>query len=123
MNEKLALKSFLDLTLMQHPSDEDPNPWKVCICFEVNPPQAWYYHISSNSYTLVIFLQVDPTSGDEPKIIYEGCYEIEDTSIFIRSSIPYVGHYRWLHGLICQLPLNSKADYLVCTIRRLLDFL
>jgi hypothetical protein len=71
----------------------------------------------------MILLQVDPASGDEPEIVCEGCYETEDTSIFVWSSVPGVGHYRWLHGLIRRLPLNSKADYLVRTIRRILDFL
>jgi len=71
----------------------------------------------------VILLQVDPASNDEPETVREGCYETKDTSIFAWSSIPSVGHYRWLRGPIRQLPLNSKADYLVRTIRRILDFL
>jgi hypothetical protein len=37
MNEKLASKSSLDLTLTQHPCDEDPNLQEVHACFEVNP--------------------------------------------------------------------------------------
>ncbi len=60
---------------------------------EVEPPQACYYRISPNSRTLVILLQVNPTSGDEPEIVCEGCYEIEDTSIFTWSLVPGVGHY------------------------------
>jgi len=54
--------------------------------------------------------------GDEPEIICEGFYEIEDLSIFAWSSIPDIGHYRWLRGSIRQLLLNSKANYLVSTI-------
>jgi hypothetical protein len=34
-----------------------------------------------------------------------------------------VGHYRWLCGLICRLPPNNKANYLVRTICHILDFL
>ncbi len=64
----------------------------------------------------MILLQFDPTSGDELETIYEGCYEIVDTSIFTWSSILSVGHYRWLHGPIRQLPPNIKVDYLVRTI-------
>ncbi len=71
----------------------------------------------------MILLHVDPTSGDEPETVCEGCYETEDTYIFAWSSVLGVGHYRWLRGPIRQLPLNSKADYLVRTIRRILDFL
>ncbi len=91
--------------------------------FEVETPRAWYYRISPNFHTLVILLQVDPASGDKPEIVCEGCYETEDISIFTWFSVPDIGHYRWLHGLIRRLPPNSKADYLVRTIRRILDFL
>jgi hypothetical protein len=89
----------------------------------LTPPHAWYYRISPNSRTLVILLQVDLASGDEPEIVCEGCYETKDTSIFAWSSVPGVGHYCWLRGPICRLPPNSKADYLVRTIRRILNFL
>ncbi len=118
----MAPESSLDMTLMQHPRDEDLELWEVCIHLEVDPPWAWYYRISLNSCTLVILLQINPAFGDEPEIICEHCYEIEDTSIFTWSSIPSIGHYRWLHGLICRLPLNSKLDSLVCTIQRILDY-
>ncbi len=87
---------------------------------EVEPPRAWYY---PNSRILVILLQVDLAFGDEPKIVCEGCYDTEYTSIFAWSSVPGVGHYRWLCCLIRRLPPNSKVDYLVRTIRRILDFL
>jgi hypothetical protein len=90
---------------------------------EVEPPRAWYYRISPNSHTLAILLQVDPASGDESEIVYGSYYETEDISIFAWFSILGVRHYRWLRGPICRLPLNSKADYLVRTIRRILDFL
>jgi hypothetical protein len=104
---------------MQNPCDEDPKSWKVHACLEVDLLQAWYYRISLNSCTLVILLQVDPAFSDELKTVYEGCYKTKDTSIFAWSSIPSVGHYRWFHGPICQLPPNNKADYLVYII----DFL
>jgi len=71
----------------------------------------------------VILLQVNPASSDEPKTICEGCYETKNAFIFAWSSIPSVGHYRWLCSLIRRLPLNSKAYYLVRTIRHILDFL
>jgi hypothetical protein len=115
-NEEPPPESSLDLTLTQHPRE-------VHARLEIEPPRAWYYRISPNSRTLVILLQVDPASGDEPETVCEGCYETEDISIFAWSSVPGVGHYRWLRGPIRRLPLNSKADYLVRTIRRILDFL
>jgi hypothetical protein len=64
----------------------------------------------------VILLQIDPAFGDEPEIVYEGCYKTKDIFIFTWSSIPSVGHYRWLRSPIHRLPSNSKVDYLVCTI-------
>jgi hypothetical protein len=122
-NEEPPPESSLDLTLTQHPRDEKPEPREVRVRLEVEPPRAWYYQKSLNSCTLVILLQVDPVSSDEPETVCEGCYETEDTSIFAWSSVPGVGHYRWLRGSIRRLPPNSKADYLVRTIRRILDFL
>jgi hypothetical protein len=122
-NEKSPPESSPDLTLTQHPCDEEPELREVRARLEVEPPRAWYYRISPNSRTLVILLQVDPASSDEPETVCEGCYETQDTSIFAWSLVPGVGHYCWLHGLIRRLPPNSKADYLVHTIRRILDFL
>jgi len=85
---------------MQHFHNEEFEPWKVCVHLEVEPPQAWYYRILPNSCTLVILLQVDPASSDEPETVCEGCYETKDISIFTWSSILNVGHYHWLRGLI-----------------------
>jgi len=95
----------------------------VRVRLEVDPLWAWYYHIFLNIRTLVILLQVDLASNDELETVYEGCYDIKDTSIFACSSIFSVGHYCWLRSLIRWLPPNSKAYYLIRAIRRILDFL
>ncbi len=71
----------------------------------------------------MILLQVDPVSDDELETIYEVFYETKDTSIFAWFSIIGIGHYCWLRGPIHCLPPNSKADYLVCTIQHILNFL
>jgi len=55
-NEEPPSKSSLNLTLTQHPRDEEPEPRKVRARLEVEPPQAWYYHILLNSCTPVILL-------------------------------------------------------------------
>jgi hypothetical protein len=81
-NEEPPPESSLDLTLTQHPRDEEPEPREVRARLEIEPLRAWYYRISPNSRTLMILLQVDPAFGDEPKTVCEGCYETEDTSIF-----------------------------------------
>ncbi len=123
MNEKLPRESSLDLTLMQHVRDEDPKPQKVHLHLEIKPPWTWYYHISPNSRTLVILLQVSLTFNDELETIYEGFYKIKNSSIFAWSSILGVGHYRWLHDLICRLLFNNKTNYLIHTIQHILKFL
>ncbi len=123
MNEEPPRKSSLNLTLIQHPRDEDFEPWEVHFHLEVEPPRTWYYQISPNSCTLVILLQVDPTFGFELEIICKGFYEAKDTSIFAWSSIFNIGHYRWLHDVICWLPPNIKVDYLIHTIQHILNFL
>jgi len=123
VNEESPSESSLDLALMQHPHDENLGPRKVHVRFEVELLRTWYYCISPNSRILVILLQIDPNSGDEPKIVCEGCYETEDTFIFAWSSILDIEHYCWLHGPIRQLSPNSKVDYFVCIIRRILNFL
>jgi hypothetical protein len=161
-NEESFQESSLDLTLMQHLHHETLELRKVRPCIEVEPPRTWYNRISPNSCTLVILLQVDLASSDEPKIVcegfhetketfiftwfsilgvrhycwlcspihqllfnntFEGFYETEDTSIFTWFSILDVGDYRWLHNPICQPLPNSKAYYLVRTIRRIQYFL
>jgi hypothetical protein len=71
----------------------------------------------------VILLQINPAFNDEPKIVCKGFYKIDDTLIFTWSSIFIVGHYRWLHSLICQLFPNHNANYVVHITHHLLDFL
>jgi hypothetical protein len=81
VNEEPLSESSLNLTLTQHHCDEDLKSRKVHVRLEVEPPQAWYYHISLNFCTLVILLQVNPVFSDEPEIVYEGCYKIKDTLV------------------------------------------
>ncbi len=71
VDEEPPSESSLDLTLTQHPHDEKFEPLEVRACLEVEPSRTWYYRISPNSRTLVILLQVDLTSGDEPETICE----------------------------------------------------
>jgi hypothetical protein len=108
VNGKPASKSSLNLTLTQHPCDKDLEPREVRTRLEIDPPRTWYYLICPNCHTLVILLQVNPASSDEPKTIYESCYETKNTSIFTWSSILGIGHYRWLRDPIHRLLLNTR---------------
>ncbi len=67
---------------MQHLHDEDLELREVGLRLKVEPLRVGYYHISSNSRTLVILLQVNLIFGDEPETICEGFYETKDISIF-----------------------------------------
>ncbi len=40
MNEESPPESSLDLTLTQHPRNEDPKLWKMCVHLEVEPPRT-----------------------------------------------------------------------------------
>jgi hypothetical protein len=82
MIKEPAPESSLDLTLTQHPCDEDLALRKVHARLEVDPPRAYYYRISPNFRTLVILLQVNPAFGNELETVYEGYYKTENTSIF-----------------------------------------
>jgi hypothetical protein len=87
------------LTLILHPHDENFEPQKLFPHLKIKPLQAWYYRIYSNFHTLVILLQVNLVSSNEPKIFYAYFYQIKDTSIFAWSSNFSVGHYHWLCSL------------------------
>jgi len=56
VNEESVLETSLNLTLTQHPRDEDPKLREVRVRFEIEPPRAWYYCIFPNFCTLVILL-------------------------------------------------------------------
>ncbi len=119
------------------------NRLRVIFRFDLNVASLWWRTRTSrgarsswswtpSSLVLLYFTKLphpgdlvtsQPAFSDEPETIYEGCYETEDNSIFAWCSVLDVGHYRWLRGSICRVPLISKADYLVRNIRRILDFL
>jgi hypothetical protein len=111
-NEEPPPESSLDLTLTQHPHDEEPEIREVCTHLEVEPPWACYYCIFPNSRTLVILLQVDLAFGDKFKIVYEGCYETKDTSIVAWFLVLGIRHYHWLCGFQF-LALDTIVGYMV----------
>jgi hypothetical protein len=56
MNEELPPWSSLDLTLTQHPRDENLKSWEVRLRLGVEPLRTWYYRIYPNFHTLMILL-------------------------------------------------------------------
>jgi hypothetical protein len=98
-------------------------PTSISVCSSLSwTPSGLVFHISPNSRTLVILLQVNLAFGDELEIVCEGFYDTGDTSIFAWSLVLSVGHYHWLRGPIRRLPPNSKANHLIRTIQRILYF-
>jgi len=72
---------------------KNPNFERCVLVLKMNPFELGTIVFFSSFHTLVILLQIDPASSDEPYTVCESCYEIENTSIFAWSSIPDVGHY------------------------------
>jgi hypothetical protein len=66
-NEEPPPESSLNLTLTQHPRDEEPEPREMRARLEVEPPRAWYYRIFPNSCTLVILRKSTPLLVMNPK--------------------------------------------------------
>ncbi len=87
VNEESLWESSLNLTLIQHPCDEDPKLQKLCPHLEIEPFRAWYYRISPNFHILMILLKVDLAFDDEPEIVYKGFYKTKYISIFVWFSI------------------------------------
>jgi hypothetical protein len=55
---------------------------------------------------------------------FEKCQcEDDDVHFHCRTWVPDDDHYRWLRGPINPLPMEHQAEYLVCTIRCILNFL
>ncbi len=123
MNEKASLGIIL-----RFDTNLAPLWWKSWTMRGVPSFQSWtpLNLVLSNFFKLLYLgdlFQIDHTFGNEFEIVYESFYKIENTSIFAWFSILDIGHYCWLHNLICRLPLNNKVDYLIFTIQQILNFL
>jgi len=84
---------------------------------------VWDRQLSPNPHALAIYLEFVPTHGAAPERFEECQCEDDDVRLHCRTWIPGDGHYRWLRGLINPLSMEHRAEYLACTIRRILDFL
>jgi hypothetical protein len=84
---------------------------------------TWDRRLSPNPHALAIYLEFVPARGAAPKRFEECQCEDDDVRFHCRTWVPGDGHYRWLRGPINPLPMEHRAEYLVHTIRRILDFL
>jgi hypothetical protein len=84
---------------------------------------TWDHRSSPNPHTLTIYLEFVPAHGGALKRFEECQCEDDDVRLHCRTWVPGDAHYRWLRGPINSFLMERRAEYLACTIRRLLDFM
>jgi hypothetical protein len=83
---------------------------------------VWDRRLSPNPHALGIYLEFVPARGVVQERFEECQCEDDDVRLHCRTWVPGDGHYRWLRGPINPLALEHQVEYLVRTIRRILDF-
>jgi len=110
----------LDVKVFQRSSEEEPSRRMVRTRVDRS---AWDHWLSPNPHALAIYLKFVPACGAVPERFEECQCEDEDVRLHYQTWVPSDGHYRWLRGPINPLPMEHRAEYLACTIRRILEFL
>ncbi len=110
----------LDFNVSQRPREEE-SPRRVVRTQVVR--SVWDHRLSPNPRALTIYLEFVPAREAAPERFEECQCEDDDVCVHCRTWVPDDGRYRWLRGPINPLPLEHRAEYLVRTIRRILDFL
>jgi hypothetical protein len=113
-------ETLFDLDVSQRSREEEP-PRRV-VCTRV-VRSVWDRQLSPNPHALAIYLEFVLARGTAPERFEECQCEDHDVRLHCRTWVLGDGHYRWLRGPINPLPLEHRAEYLVRTIRRILDFL
>ncbi len=109
-----------DLNVSQRPREEEPPRRAVRTRVDRS---VWDRRLSPNPHALAIYLEFVPACGAAPERVEKCKCEDDYVRLHCRSWVPGDGHYRWLRSPINPLPLEHRAEYLACTIRRILDFL
>jgi len=84
---------------------------------------TWDRRLSPNSHALKIYLEFFPVCGAAPERFEECQCEDDNVRLHCRTWVPGDGHYCWLQGPINPLSMEHQAEYLACTICRILEFL
>ncbi len=84
---------------------------------------AWDRQLSPNPHALTIYLEFVPACGVVPERFEECQCGDDNVRLHCRTWVPGDGPYRWLRGPINPLPMEHRVEYLVRTIRHILDFL
>ncbi len=109
-----------DMIVSQRSREEKPP--KQVVRIWVNR-SAWDRRLSPNPHALAIYLEFVLARGIALERFEKCQCEDDDVRLHYRMWVPGDGHYRWLRGPINPLPMEHQAEYLACTIRRILDFL
>ncbi len=109
----------LEVNVFQRSREEEPS--KRVVRTRVDH-LAWDHRLSPNPHALAIYLEFVPARGVAPETFEECQCEDDDVRLHYRTWVPGDGHYRWLRGLINPFSMEHRAEYLACTIRRILEF-
>jgi hypothetical protein len=109
-----------EVNVFQQSREEEPS--RKVVRTQVDR-SAWDRQLSPNPHALAIYLEFVPAQGIAPKRFEKCQCEDDDVRLHCRTWVPGDGHYRWLRGPINPLPMEHQAEYLVHTIRRILEFL
>jgi hypothetical protein len=118
-HEKLEEMS-IDMNVSQRPHEEKPSKQVVRIQIDRS---AWDRRLSPNPHALAIYLEFVPIRRIVLKRVEECQCEDDDVHFHYRTWVPGDGHYHWLQGPINPLSMEHQIEYLVRTIRCILDFL
>ncbi len=113
-------KVALEVNVSQRSCEEKPSR-RVVRTWVVR--SAWDRRLSPNPHALAVYLEFFPARGAALERFEECQCEDDGVRLHCRTWVPGDGHYRWLRGLINPLPMEHRAEYLVRTIRRILEFL
>ncbi len=108
------------MIVSQRPREEKPPRRMVRTRVDCS---AWDHRLSPNPHALAIYLEFVHARGPASERFEKCQCEDDDVHLYYRTWVPSDGHYRWLQGLINPLPMEHQAEYLVRTIRHILDFL
>jgi hypothetical protein len=120
LDETLLDEVALEVNVSQRSREEDLS--KRVVHTRVDR-SIWDRRLSPNPHALAIYLEFVLARGAAPERFEECQCEDDDVRLHCRTWVPDDGHYHWLRGPINPLPMEHRAEYLVRTIRRILDSL
>jgi hypothetical protein len=117
--EKLEEASF-DVNVFQWSREEEPSRRVVRIRVD---HLAWDRRLSPNPHAITIYLEFAPTCGTTLERFEQCQCENDDVHFHCQTWVSDDGHYCWLRGPINPLSMEHRAEYLIRTIRCILEFL